>query len=503
VKITRRFRSRAHRAAAQPDRVKGNYDIGAHTRSRNYRGYSPSAEWREATPEKRRQIREACRGLDRSSSIFQAILNRGVENIIGLGPQLTPTTDDPGWNKAAKLIYLERGKRENFSREALKSRWESAQLVWRSKERDGGVAIHHPFNGTQLFEDGQILTPRGMRNNPRVRDGVAFDRNGAFSHLYVGPYSQFGTVEDSKAIRLNAWHIDESMNVKLPLTSYFYNTGFVSGYRGVSAMASALDHMQRLDEYLEALLDRAVNEACVLGTLHSDDPTASDGMNVGRDGDDGNSDPERVYDRASFIESGVVWNLAKDDEFKLHHTTTPNQMAGSFIKLIARLSSVSRGQPTEISLLDFSETNFSASKAAIEQAKRFWLMEQMHLNEGWWRPDYDWCIYEAIKAGALPYRDDWRSMKISNPGWASLDPKNDAMTSEISLRTGEANLTSTLAKRGKSLVEHLEETAAEYQIAEEVSKRTGVPIDKLIHYGTVSLTGGQNHKEEPEEDGKN
>jgi capsid protein len=475
------------------------YSDGGHSRARSRIGYSKQADSNVASPTKRSRLRESCRHLDRTNSVFQAILNRGQENVIGLGPQMTPQTLDSDWNAAAKAIYEEAGKRENYTRSGERNRRQVAQLLWRSKERDGGALIYHPKNGVQVFEEGQILTPRSQRNNPRVRDGIGYAQGGFLDRYFVGPYSKFGFVDDNKAVGLKAWHVDEELNVRLPLTTYIKNEQFISSLRGVPAMAAAIDHMERLDEYLEAILDRAVNEACVFGAKFSDDENPEDGVSADRDDDDGQSDAESNYDRVAFMESGVIWNFKKDDEFQLYHTTTPNTMIQSFVRLVTRLSSIARGQPTEISMLDFGDTNFSASRAAIEQAKLFFRLEQRAMGELFWVPDYHWCLYEAIKSGALPYREDWLQVKYDPAGWQYLDPKADAQAAALRLQSGEATLTKILSERGITLQQHLEEAGEEIVVAQRIADQKGVPVELILKHAFQTATG---EKKEEKEDAK-
>lgn len=461
------------------------YETKANTRTRRYKSRTqPTAEFAEASEHRRTEIRESLRDLDRNNTIFQRILNVGEENIIGLGPRVTPMTADRSWNDAALEIYEARCASSEFTPSRQMSEWEASRLVWRSRERDGGVIVYHPFGRTQMFEDGQIVTPLKLKDRDSVRHGIQYD-GAEVSGYWVGPYNKHGYVDVAEAFFLPAWHVDEDLQVRLPITQYLHHTNFLSGDRALSPLAAVPEHLERLDDYTEAVLERAIQESSIMGALFSDDTDAHESINVGRTDDNPSAGPESAYDKISYIEPGIVPHFKKDDRFEMHAPTTPNKEASPFMKMVVRLAAVTRAQPIELTLMEFSESNFSASRAAIEQAKRLWLMEHKYLKLNWYRVNYLWSTYEAILAGDLTFRDDWQRLTVSPPGWRYLQPKEDAEANEIRMRSGEANLTEVLSEQGKSRKEFYRTTADEILEAQEVAAETGVDVNLLLKHAAA------------------
>ena len=460
------------------------YDSGSHLRSGIRRYGSDLAESAVSSSRERTEIREACRDADRKDTAFQRIVSATVENVIGEGPTFCPSTDSPEWNQAAAAVIARRNRKYHFSPSRDTSENDLSRTVLRSYERDGEVFIYHPRGFTQVFEAGQVHTPghrthADLPSGHSIANGRETDALGAVVAYYVGPYDRYGraTCSPTKMLRLPAWHLDPDYDAILPITTQWRHTQFLSADRGISPMAAALAPLQQLDEYIRAILERAIAEACIMATLKSNRSNAAESLSAGRADDDGGSAPELVYDDVAFIEPSIVAHLAPEDEFDLHAPTTPGQMFGTFVKTIIRLASMHRGQPLEIASLDFSDTNFSAARAAIEQAKRLWVMLQKDMSEHWYLPNCHWSIYEAMLDGSLAYHPDWQNVKVKPAGWRYLDPQKDATANKIALQS-ETTITRKGAGASRDFfrakareIAEAREIAAEENLSPEDSER--------------------------------
>lgn len=439
-----------------------------------------TAESAIATQAARLTMIDRCRAAYRQNGIFTRIVNALKENIIGTGFRVEAQTADPGWNRAAEEILAEQNKRENFSPSETLSERESAVLMCISHYRDGGVLVYHPYGGTQLFEEFQIVTPRGKSADANVRDGLVFNNAGKLQGYYVGPYSRWGYVDDGAAQYLPAWHVDTDLQVKLPVCVYIRSCNFISGYRGIPMLAPCLDDLDRIGDYIDAVLERAIEEACIMGTLHSDDPNASDSLSVKRTDD--TSTTTTPYNKVSRLEPGVVPLLRKDEEFKIHGISAPGGNFEPFMQMLSRLAALPASMPLEIAMMDFSDTNFAASRASIEQFKLCCVMGKAEYAEQWYTPNYHWRIYEAIKRGDLTRRDDWQAHKVSPSGWRYLEPSKDAAAATERMANKTSNLAAELAEQGKGLIAHLNQTAEVILAARQVAADKGVDVSELLGY---------------------
>lgn len=474
------------------------YDTQRGTSLRQYRSHSQTtAEWAEATPTTRTEIRETSRALDRSNPVYQRILNAYVENVVARGPRVTPNTADPGWNAAAADIYRQACTALNFSPNRLHDEHTASEIVARSRQRDGGILAYHPLGATQLFEDGQIVTPRDKLTDTTVRDGIQFDANGAVRGYWVGPYSRYGIVDTSAATLVPAWHTDTRYGITLPRATYLHSPRFASQLRGISTTSGASDHLERGEQYWEALLERAINEACVFGTLNSVDPSAAaNSISAGRGNDTSNEPGQAEYSRPAYLEPNTIFNLAAEDKFQLHAAPTPNAQFENVIKMGIRMASITLAMPLELVLIMF-EHNFSASRAAIEIFKMFARKEKKYMVDRWTRWHYHWAIYDAMLLGDLPYRPDWQSVIIAPDGWSYLDPKADALAVQYRFNSGEGTMTEILADTGRDVTEHYQRRANDYTKAADVAKATGVPIEILAPHLFAHTPPTEETPEEP------
>jgi len=462
------------------------YDTGSSTRIRRYRSHSSDVSERSvATAPKRTQLREACRAQDRTNPVFIRCLDAIVQNVVYTGATVLPTTADAEWNRQAAALYRARCGREHFQPDRMRHEIEAYKLVVRSHHRDGGVLVYRPLGHVQLYEDGQIVTPSDQTHNAAVIDGFRFGGDGAIEGVYVGPYDRFGRVDSSRGSTtlLPAWHFDAEWQVSLPVCSYIRNQDFVSGLRGVPEMTGGLDHLERFDDYLEAILERAVNEACIMGALYSDDHDANAALSANRTDDDGTDTASETWDKISHIEPAIVPHLKTGEKLELLTPGTPSNNFQPFVHTLLKLVGLQVSLPIELSFLHFSDTNFSASRAAIEQAKRLWVMLQDLYAREWTGPNYLWTVYEAMRYdGTLPYRDDWRAHQVRPAGWKYLEPWTDARANAQRLNSGESNLTRILAEQGIGMEEHLRTTADEVLAAKRIAAETGVDPEILLKH---------------------
>lgn len=427
---------------------------------------------------------EKCRAAYRKNGFFTRIINAIVENVIGVGFRVQPQTSDAGWNKAAKALYDERCKQANFTPAETLTERQAASLLCASHHRDGGCLVYHPYGGTQLFEESQIVTPRGKSRDGNVRDGVVFNNSGKLYGYYVGGYNRYGGYVDDGATQfLPAWHVDTDLQIKLPVCTYFKSQGFISGYRGIPLLAPCLDDLDRIGDYIDAILERAIEEACVMGTLHSDDPEAGNALSVKRT-DDSTGSSASPYNKVAKLEPGAVPLLRKDEDFKIHSVSAPGGQFVPFVTILSRIAAAPASMPIEIAMMNFSDTNFAASRAAIEQFKvSCGCTKDLYATE-WYRPNYLWSVYEAIKSRELPYRDDWQQVNVSPSGWRYLEPMKDAEAATERMSNRSSNLEEILAEQGKDLESHLRQSARVIQTAQAVANETGVPLDQLIQTAT-------------------
>lgn len=464
----------------------GGHGFGNITDVRTRRGRgmwsTPQAAWADETRTLRRELIASCRHQWQSNPVYRRIINALVEHIVSTGFRLVPNTGDAGWNKAARDILRERFKREHFTPRGLKNEWEVAKSIVINQKNDGGVFVYRPRGYTQVFEEAQVYTPADKWGKSDVIDGIQFDEKGHVNGYWAGPYSLMGDVDQTKMTLLPAWHVDEDLQIKLPITSYLRVDGFASSYRGTPLLASSLDDLERMADVFNNVAERVAQEACIMGTIKSDDPNAAASINVDRADQDSTAktQTDEAYNQIQWLEPGIVGRIKQNEEFDLHTPGTPNNNFESFIKMSARQSALPASMPIEVALLHFSDTNFSAARGAIELYKMSCRMDKKELAEEYSTYNYLWTIYEAMQDGDLTYRSDWMEHRVGLSGWRYLEPKKDAEAASARMENGLSTLTEELADRGLELEDELRESASERKAAERISQETGEDVEAIL-----------------------
>jgi len=129
--------------------------------------------------------------------------------------------------------------------------------------------------------------------------------------------------------------------------------------------------------------------------------------------------------------------------------------------------SAATGIPYEILASDFSNANYSSTRAAFEQAKIAWRSRQERMKSQYMVKLWNWLVYEAVIAGwvrAPGYylrREAYRSLSVVPVGWTHIDPLKSASAERIKLEDGSATLRRVLASEGIDYDEHADELERE------------------------------------------
>lgn len=463
-------------------------------RTRRNRGIlsSPKAAWATQTKNLRREYIASCRDQYYSNPIFQRVINALVEHIVSEGFRIHPNTADPGWNKAARDILRERFQRGNYTPRGMASEWEIAKNIIMNRSIDGGVFVYRPKGGTQLFEEPQVYTPADKWGKNDVLDGIQFDERGHLKGYWVGPYSMWGDVDQTNMQFIPAWHIDEDFQIKMPVTNYLRVTGMASSYRGTPLLAASVDDLERMTDVFDSVAERVAQEACIMGTLKSDDVNAKQSFNVARNDEAsaGEEETSMQYDDIQYVEPGIVAHLRSNDNFEMHSPSTPSNNFNDFVKMSARVAALPASMPIEVALMHFSDTNFSAARGAIELYKMACKMDKKLLADEYSTWNYMWTIYEAMLDGDLTYRDDWFEHRVGLSGWRYLEPKKDAEAAATRMENSLSTLTGELADRGLEFEDEARTAASEVRTAERLSEETGVNTQAILDRA-YERNGGQ------------
>jgi capsid protein len=150
------------------------------------------------------------------------------------------------------------------------------------------------------------------------------------------------------------------------------------------------------------------------------------------------------------------------------------------------------GIPLELVLMDWTKSNFSQSRAVLQQMRQNFAQLQQLLVKKIMVPIYEWRIRQAMSDGELPANAGWSNIEFVTPPFPSLDPKQE---SEAYGQQIDRALT-TKARLLKSLGYDFEELTSERQAeiadcmrrAKELEAQHGQSVPWEILYGMNANT---------------
>jgi capsid protein len=98
--------------------------------------------------------------------------------------------------------------------------------------------------------------------------------------------------------------------------------------------------------------------------------------------------------------SGTIAELAPDEDITIANPNRPNANFDPFFLAVIRQIGIALGIPYEVLIMHFS-SSYTASKAAIETARQFFMDRRNWLATDFCQPTYEWFLYECVSRGVI------------------------------------------------------------------------------------------------------
>lgn len=447
----------ASRSAAAQTRIDGSWAPGV---AGTLKGLSPYVT---------RKTRARSQQYDRDHVLYSALLSRSVDFCVGRGHALQATTPDEDWNNRAEALWRDYWKRPEVT--GLTG-VEVERDAWRSWKRDGDAGSILLGDGRiQLIDADQLQTPDGKSNDYRFFDGVEVDNTGRPVRFHVSVRSQ----NPSDRYSRDTEPVEARDFVWLP------NTKRRADVRGTPAMAAAFPLLDQIDGYIEAGIVAARMSAC-FGIISR---TAKPATGYGAV-DKTTKDSDGVSRPRINMEPGIFRFEQHADELTQVDPKQPGQQFEPIVRTLIRLASLEMGFPMEIAVLDFSTSNYSRAKAAMNQAIRSAEPQQEIFIRRFLSRIYQWRISKWIKDGRLPRNDQaWNHRFIPHP-WQFLDPIKDVQGKMLEVAAGFNTVGDVVMASGRDPL------VVERKRAEEVARQKALGIPVLVPSGVqeIAIDGG-------------
>jgi lambda family phage portal protein len=433
------------------------------------------------------------RDLDRNHGIAQSGRQTKVDNIVGIGFQLSPTPD-------YRAMGRDKVWAMGFSR-AVRSKWrpwaETTACDMAGTQNVHGLT-RQMFNGSmlngdavalplwspdarskyatklQVMEADRLSTPIGRIDGQHMRGGVEVDdygkpvaywiRKAHPGDAYIGVLP--AVIQWERIEAETAWGRKRVIHV-----GDFDRAG---QHRGKPDLTAVLTQFKMLDHYQRTEIQAAVVQAMVAAFIET--PMSTEAMAT-MFGGDVESQAFQTYlaqknEYRVALKGAAVLPLFPGDKMSPFTPTRPNGVYGQFVENVLRHIAAGLNLPYELLLKDFSKTNYSSARAALLEAWRFFIGRRKWLTDFWMTPVFELWMEEAVNAGdfeefgigAAEFYENRFAVcrcKWIGPGRGWVDPVKEATAAKLRMENNVSTLEMECAEQGLDWEEVLEQKAAE------------------------------------------
>ncbi|SHN18305.1 phage portal protein [Roseibium suaedae] len=359
-------------------------------------------------------------------------------------------------------------------------------LRWLEKPgRDYATAMH-------VIDTDRLCNPNGTMDTATLRGGVETDEDGAPIAYHVRkahPSDVFSYGAESWIWqRFERW--DEVGDWQRPKVIHCYDKRRPGQSRGVSRLVTALSRMKMLASYSKAELNTAALNASIVGAIYTQlgaDYAAETlgGANFGQGTDwkGFNQSRSEFYQGGNSMDQARFLTLFPTDRLDLN--SQPRQTSGfaSFQQSFLRSLAASLGVSYEQLSMDWSQTNYSSARAALNEVWRgihrlrgllvsgianlwfaAWLEEA--LDRG--KVDVPAGAKSFYEAPAGYLRGDW-----IGPARGYIDPVKEAQAAIMRMGARMTTLERETAEQGGDWEVNIEQLARE---AEHLARNNLTPV---------------------------
>lgn len=436
-------------------------------------------------------LRERSRDLNRNDAHAVGITTTVISNTVGTGikPQSRVKTKKLGisdeeaatFQEAAEdnwekwCPYADAGNRMDF--------YEIQNLVDRQILENGEIILlplmlddkSRPFSlAFDIVEADRLETPPDKRADKNIRYGVEIGERGEpvayhIRETHPGDLTLSRERGVKRYMRIPAVGETGRRNV-----FHLYWVNRPGQTRGVPFFAPVMNYFKDLADYMEAELVAARVAACFAIFVKKDDNYAAALGNTAET----NSKGQRLQE----LEPGMIDYLSPGEDISAFNPNRPGGQFEPFVDRILRAISTGLNLPYEIVAKDFSKTNYSSARAALLEARRYFMVRQAWLSRKLCQPAWDMLQEEAFLKNQLPAKtfyekkSDWCRVRWIAPGWQWVDPVKEAKSSEMAIDIGISTLADEAASQGKDWEEILEQRGREVAKVKELEDKYGVKI---------------------------
>ena len=454
------------------------------------------------------RISSRSRDLVRNHGIASGARQTQLDNIVGCGLRLSAK---PNW----KVLKRDRKWAEEWGNnvEAWYQTWWNTTTCDVAETLTGDGLATQSFNGA--FVNGEALTlplwmpERGYRfstclqnveadrlsnpnhgpNTDRLRGGIEIDgygkplayhirsvhpgevffasRSFIFTQGAIGKWDRIPAVTDWGRKRVIHLHDKERSGQS----------------RGIPALAAVMRQFKVLGDFTTAELKAAASNALVAMVIESSIEQEGIVNLLSQDAEALKKYTEGLStDKRSAIDyqGAMILPVPMGTKISSVSPGRPSSSFEPFVTTLLRHIGAGLNIPYELLLKDFSKTNYSSARAALNEAWRFFRGRRKWMASYWYAPVYALWLEEAVNAGivdAPDFYENWeaycRCFWIGD-GRGYVDPLKEQQASRGRMEDSTSTLELECAEQGLDWEEMLEQQARELQRRKELETEYGI-----------------------------
>lgn len=394
------------------------------------------AERDMSTSDRRRAMAMARQRVEESPLIY-GIHSARLDLIVGQGYRLVMRSGDAAWDRVVERWWNKQKDRLDVRGVRSWARLLRTLQARRDVDGDvGAVLIGGPYaedSKVQVIEADRI---RGARPGMTDDDGVELDDLGRYTRFFVGPRDP-----DSKA---------EPVSYSAADFIFYLNDGSerAERLRGVSAYLQVLALHGDYRDILDGIVQKVKNESFIGLKFWME--SGGDGNLFGDSQGEAASDDGLARQHVDMV-AGMNLQLLDGERAEVLESSNPSSQLSDFEKKLVSRIAFPVGLTYELVTGDYSQVNYSSSKAMLEGCRRRIKAEQDELEQVAQRI-FQWRLSRAVKYGELTppaglatwWEHDW-----GRPGFPSFDPMKDAQALSMNLTNGVTSRRRWLADMGQ------------------------------------------------------
>jgi len=408
------------------------------------------------------------RDFVRNNGIYRGIIERAAGYIIGGGFGLQARTTSKRWNREAERLWREYWRKPGVKQLLSGQQTERMVCTELLKCGDTGVVkLGKPRAGLiQLIEAEQITSKT-------YRDGIKKDEWGMPVKFFVTAYGARGQLANERARQIEPEFFLFMTTPERP-----------TGVRSVPPCQASFPMLHRINDVCdsEAIAWQLLARLALSITREA-------GPQIGQEEstEDPGASGDELAVRITELAYALVFHGESGDEIKGIERNIPGRNFQESVVMFLRLLGLPLGMPLEIVLLDWTKSNYSQSRAVLEQAYQTFQDWQNIIAGGFNRPVYEWKVGQWVRSGLLAERADALQHDWIKPTFPWIDQLKEAQAQGAKLDRGfttHAIVCKSLNLERENVVEARQaEVLDAIKRAQKLEKQTGVEVPWEIFAG--------------------